>query len=387
MSKQKDAPKGRGKEPSQLTKFRLFSNTGGRCQFSGCNKKLFIDNVTLKALNNTNIAHIVASSPEGPRGNENSYNLSDKLENLMLMCQEHHKLIDEYPEKFTIEKLCEMKNKQEKEVEKLLDEMNYPETEIIIFESLIKNKHDVRLNIEQAVEAIHTQGKKPASRQGIPIRIECTDNYISERYWKNVEKQLEDKVRYLIETLYHYDHDLMLSVFPLASIPLIIKLGNILGDKKIIDIYQKTRIPDTWIWQSTEPTNKFVIEKTIVGNNGNKVALILSLTTEIDLERVTTVLNDVDIIYHLKAERNDVDCIKSLDDLRNFWQKFQVICDQIKNEDKIEEVSIFPAVPVSAAFEIGRRHMLGVHPVMSIYDEDNGFFKTITIGGIKSINE
>ena len=53
--------KKRGKGPSELTKMMLIANAGGRCQFSGCNKQLFIDNITMKELNNTNIAHIVAS--------------------------------------------------------------------------------------------------------------------------------------------------------------------------------------------------------------------------------------------------------------------------------------------------------------------------------------
>ena len=45
------------------------------------------------------------------------------------------------------------------------------------------------------------------------------------------------------------------------------------------------------------------------------------------------------------------------------------------------EVAVFPAVPVSAAFEIGRRHMPAVHPILHIYDDYDGFFEALTIGG------
>ena len=38
-------------------------------------------------------------------------------------------------------------------------------------------------------------------------------------------------------------------------------------------------------------------------------------------------------------------------------------------------------MPVSAAFELGRRHMPAVHPILEIYDDDDGFFKTLEIGG------
>lgn len=383
MSENKKLLKGRGKDPNFLTKLILCARAGGRCQFEGCNEKLFIEGLTLRELNKSNIAHIVAASPDGPRGSEDSYELSDKIDNLMLMCQEHHKLIDDYPEQYTVAKLIEMKKYQEERVERILDAMNYPEAEIVMFEALIKNKVDVKIDFKQAVDANRSEGNNPASGHGILIRVECTSDYRSKEYWKNVVKQLEDKVRYQIEFLYQYNHDLKIAVFPLAPIPLIIKLGNLLGDKKIIDIFQKTRVPDTWKWQSKELTNEFQTEKIII-RKGKNVALILSLTAEINFSRIRSVF-DVDIIYHLKAKRNGVDCIKSLDDLKRFWQEFQVICDRIKNEDSVEEISLFPSIPVSAAFEIGRRYMPGIYPRINIYDDDNGFFKTIIIGG--NINE
>lgn len=65
------------------------------CQFQGCNKRLFYDNISLSEFNNSFVAHIVPASPDGPRGdNIKSYILSDKIENLMLMCSDHHSLID-----------------------------------------------------------------------------------------------------------------------------------------------------------------------------------------------------------------------------------------------------------------------------------------------------
>lgn len=374
--------KKRGKGPSELTKMMLIANAGGRCQFSGCNKQLFIDNITMKELNNTNIAHIVASSSDGPRGAENSSEeLSNKLENLMLMCQEHHKLIDERHTEYTVEKLQEMKKVQEEEVKKLLDEMHYPETKIVIFESPIKNKTQVKVDFKKACEAIRESKKKADSKYPLTINLECKEyDYNSDEFWKSIEEKLKRIFDNRIEEVYIDYPSSVLSIFPLAPIPLIAKLGNLLGDKKSIDIYQKTREPDTWKWLAEEKTNNFIVKKEKIGN-GKKIAIVLSLTTEINFERVTSVLEDVGIIYHLKAEKNNTDCIKSLEDLKNFWQNFQNICDQIKNVDKEKEAFLFPIIPVSAAFEIGRRHMKGAHPIIHIYEENDGFFKTITIGG------
>lgn len=379
MAKNKKSSTNRGKDPSQLTKLMLCANAGGRCQFEGCNKKLFVDGVTLSEVNNSNIAHIVASSPDGPRGNEDSYKLSDKLENLMLMCQEHHKLIDDNPEQYTVQNLQNMKHQQEQKIEYILDGMDYPESEIIIFESPIKNITDVKVNYKQAVEAIRSECNNPASKHGTIIRVQSFENYRRSSYWTNIERELKYQVEHQIESIYRYTHDLQLSIFPIAPIPLIIKLGNLLGDKRKIDIFQKTRTPDTWIWQSKELTNEFKVSKKSL-KQGCEVALIISLTAEIDISRIKNVI-DVDTIYIIKAERTGVDCIRSMLDLKAFGQKYQAVCDQIKNVDGCLEIKLFPAVPVSAAFEIGRRYMPEVFPKIHIFDECDGFFETITIGG------
>ena len=93
---------------------------------------------------------------------------------------------------------------------------------------------------------------------------------------------------------------------------------------------------------------------------------------------------DASVIYHIRAKHIGVDCISSTEDLKAFWEQYQTVCDRIKNEDHCNRASVFPAVPVSAAFEIGRRHMPGAHPILNIYEECDGFFKAVTIGGLNT---
>ena len=103
---------GRNKSPSENTVRILCGKAAGMCEFEGCNKRLFFDGVTLAKFNNAYVAHIVASSAEGSRGDKiKSPQLSDKLENLMLMCADHHKLIDTPktgPRDYPVERLKEM---------------------------------------------------------------------------------------------------------------------------------------------------------------------------------------------------------------------------------------------------------------------------------------
>jgi len=100
------------------------------------------------------------------------------------------------------------------------------------------------------------------------------------------------------------------------------------------------------------------------------------LTADINPKRVTDIV-DADVIYIISAERIGVDAISSIDDLSDFWHVYQTVCDEVKSKECAVEISVFPAIPVSAAFEIGRRYMPGIYPKLHIYDDYNGFCKAL----------
>ena len=370
---------GRGPKPSELTICMLCANAAGRCEFEGCNEYVFQDNLTLRKFNKSNVAHIVASSSEGPRGdNKRSYELSDKLSNLMLMCPEHHKLIDDSVNDYPEDKLIEMKMKHEERVRELCSLMCAEPSERVKFFVPIKNCSSTHIDDTQTAEAM-LPNKKPATQRGITISLSSDKEYKSNEYWNDLNRLLVNEYQRKVRNVLDYDSNTHFSVFPLAPIPLIIKLGYLFMDKTGVDIYQKFRQPDTWEWIAKDKTNSFSKEK-IKKHDGNKVALILSLTYEIGIDRIESVY-DADIIYIIRAKNQNVDCIKSLDDLSEFWHLYQEICDEARNIDHTDEICVFPAMPVSAAFEVGRRYMPNVYPKLCIFDECNGFVDTTIIIG------
>src|SRR5689334_8047754 len=80
--------------PIQI-RWQIWLQAGGRCEYRGCNEPLWKDNLTLAKMNKAYLAHIIADSPNGPRGDAI---LSEKLRaepsNVMLLCDTHHRLID-----------------------------------------------------------------------------------------------------------------------------------------------------------------------------------------------------------------------------------------------------------------------------------------------------
>jgi len=89
----------------------LWMKSGNLCAFESCRRPLAIE---VEQSGRTSIvsqeAHIVAETANGPRGDSlltlkerNSY------PNLMLLCLEHHKIVDDDPDTFTVDALLAMK--------------------------------------------------------------------------------------------------------------------------------------------------------------------------------------------------------------------------------------------------------------------------------------
>ena len=173
--------KGRGHAPSQLTLNMLFANAAGRCQFEGCNKSVLFDELTLKTYNKSNVAHIIASSPGGARGDEiRSHQLSDKLGNLMLMCPEHHKQIDDFAEDYPEDRLLEMKSKHERAIADQCDMIYKEPSEVLMLSAPIKGRNHVTIDFNQCARAVMPE-KRVAVTHGRRIKIDLEGDYRSSR--------------------------------------------------------------------------------------------------------------------------------------------------------------------------------------------------------------
>ena len=104
----------------------LWGKSGGVCSFPDCDEKLtYEDKSDEIRITTGEIAHIIARSEGGPRG-ESDLNEEerDSYSNLILLCSKHHKLIDEAPEKYSVEKLHQFKRNHELWVEESLSDVD-----------------------------------------------------------------------------------------------------------------------------------------------------------------------------------------------------------------------------------------------------------------------
>lgn len=104
----------------------LFGKSGNRCAFAGCQRLLTVEGNDLdRIVVLGEAAHIVAESPKGPRGDSPlSVDERNDYHNLVLLCSQHHQLIDAQPQTYTIERLQGMKAQHEQWVKESLGSGN-----------------------------------------------------------------------------------------------------------------------------------------------------------------------------------------------------------------------------------------------------------------------
>lgn len=95
---------------------KLYGLSAGLCNICKCN--LVEDNVVIGEM-----AHIIARSPKGPRG-DNNKSQNNTYDNLILLCPNHHKIVDTEPEKYPAGLLRDIKNKHESFIKNRLSNKN-----------------------------------------------------------------------------------------------------------------------------------------------------------------------------------------------------------------------------------------------------------------------
>ena len=373
--------KGRQGEASPHTIRTLWGKAAGRCEYEGCNKLLYQDEVTSENINRAFVAHIVAASPGGERGDkEQSALLFDDIDNLMLLCHEHHRLIDhERAESHGVDRLRAMKKKHEDRI-KTLTEIDSSMKSIPITYGANIGKQRVVISKKELAEAM-VPDNYPS---GILINLEHRDSSIYDSkaiYWETEVEQLNQKFLESIRPLVGTEDVDCFSVFALAPQPLLVKLGSMLSDLNKVKVYQKHREPDTWKWQSVIKPNPMKIMRP--EDTSKTPVLIFSLSANAISARVKKRFGDEASIWEVTAEDPNNDMLRSADQLAEFRTLAREVLADINASSQAESIKVFMAMPAACAVELGRVWMPKADKKLVLFDKNNAVdvddIETITI--------
>lgn len=381
------APKLRPTDPQVI---ELWVRAGGRCEFHGCNDFLLQDQLSTNNAKLADIAHIVARSRQGPRGDDPlPIAQRNRIENLFLACTKHHRMIDSKAlvEKYPKEVLLQYKQAHEERIRFVTNLGDEHESTVLRLMGKIRG-HSVSISSEEIREAMFTSaGRYPRYLGGenhIEMNLTALSEKLRDRYWEAGIERINDIVERILAPAIEKGEIRHLSVFAMAQIPFLIHLGYILGDKIPIEIYQKHRAgTEGWFWRTNESAHRFIYKKERNGQDSSLVALTLSVSGEISTAHLPAIISDSFSIYSLSpdAVKPDRTILNSKDTLEEFRLTYAKLLREIEaSHPNAKAVHIFPAVPISAALVLGREILKNVTPSLIVYDIGiDGFQKAIEI--------
>jgi hypothetical protein len=229
--------------------------------------------------------------------------------------------------------------------------------------------HESPIAYEQISSAMLPDRYPVEGRHTIDIELRGSDHQDHEdEYWtvqiENLQRQFERKLRTRIES-----RDVRhLSVFALAPQPLLIKLGHLLGDITPATVYQLHREPVGWKWPADGRETAFRMRRAQV--QSGSIALVLALSATIADDRIAAVLGDQVNIWAIEAVEPHNDLLKRSLDLSEFRRLVRTTFNAIKAaHGENATIHVFPALPVSAAVEVGRVWMPKADLPLLVYDQ------------------
>lgn len=260
----------------------LWTRSAGRCQFDGCNRILYKSPITQERVNISERAHIYSFSENGPRGwgpfITNKRKLND-LPNLMLVCHDCHKTIDQDKEgeRYSADLLIKWKRQHEKRVEIVTGICPNKKSHVVLYGAKI-GEENFTLCPVTAIEAMFPEWY-PAEEMPINLSMSCTHEDCSKTYWRTEAEHLQTAFDRQIRPRIEESGSCHFSLFSLAPQPLLILLGTLLTDKIPVEVFQLHREPKTWKWQSHPDGFDFKVNYPT--NTKHDPVLILSLSDRI----------------------------------------------------------------------------------------------------------
>jgi len=352
------------REIKPATERMLWGVSAGICEFSGCTNKLYSHHVTKEKVNLAEKAHIYAFSAGGKRPSLLRFTTKiNDIDNLMLVCDRCHKLIDAEDTDYTAEQLFAMKNEHEQRIANIATIKPDLQSEIVIFNANIANRA-IKIADYTAKSAIIPE-HYPAREMPINLSPDLSlydseDNYWSimathlERQWLQYEPMIRDK---------------HISLFAVAPQPLLFKLGTLINRNYNVDVRQSQGSIDNWMWRCEKQTAKIETEIVEAEDSFAEPIITLELTAKLSKDELRKEFGK-GTIYRITSDSCSPEIIKSWRDLRAVINEYRSALNTIRKVyGKDVKIKMVPIAPVSVSIEAGRQTMKG-DPQITIYDRN-----------------
>lgn len=353
------------REIKPVTERMLWGVSAGICEFSGCCNLLYSHHITKEKVNLSEKAHIYAFSPGGKRPSllRFSPKIND-IDNLMLVCERCHKLIDSEDTDYTAERLFEMKKEHEERVRIIASIKPDLQSEIVIYNANIADS-TIRISDFAAKSAI-IPDHYPARENPISLSPDLSLFDNEESYWSVMETHLERQWAQYSSVF----RDKHISLFAVAPQPLLFKLGSLINRNYSVNVMQSQGSIDNWKWRCDKQTAKIETQRIDAKDPGAEPIITFELTAKLSLDELQKEIGE-GTIYRITTPNCGSEIIKSWRDLRAVIDEYRKVLNQIRETNsQVSKVKLVPIAPCSVSIEAGRQTMKG-DPAIMLYDRNH----------------
>lgn len=365
---------------NEQVRMKLWAVSGGRCEI--CNRLVYSDTHYGVDGNFGELAHIHAVSPNGPR---HKYGMTcdekNDIAKLMLLCEEHHHLIDTNPENYPDDFLVRKKLQHEERIRALTEISDEQSCRIVTYFSNIDNA-EVFTSESLLKGAAHLAGYYPKQDPIIKLHKDTNNRYIPARSaFENKALELEYQFNNWFDSIVKEKDTVAL--FALAPQPLLFKLGTLLNDQYNVKVFQRHRTGHMWAWiDRCEPID-YQFNLTRVSGSGI-VALVIDLSAPITDERIVSSIGDA-TIYHITIPEPCRGFVKTEAVQDAFVSVYRTAMEKVKNDNPgCLRLNVFMAMPNSLVIRAGMDYMPKADLPITLFDLANlsdGFFEALNVGG------
>ena len=353
-----------------LTALRLWATAGGRCTFPGCNEWILQDNLTLRDAKLGHIAHIVGAEENGPRG-KHPMPLVERndFRNLTLMCFKHHELIDDAEDAYPVDMLQRWKCDHESRIRRLTGIQSECKTTVLRMTAMIGDRKPT-IPFEQICAAI--EPRYPADECGIEIDRTQLPEPQHPDYWALGARLIDERIAATARPVMAGTPISHLSAFALAPIPFLVHLGATLGSLAQVDLFQRHRDSNDWLWKpEPDPGSALgfsIGRPTVLGSRD--VLLSISMSGKIHADDLPAELRDLPV-YEINPTGRAADptILRTQRELQQFRRTYAEVIATVRRENPdINMIHLCAAVPAPVAVMCGIELLPKVHPTLAVYD-------------------
>lgn len=382
--------KGRHGDISNEVKAEVASLAAWRCQFEGCGENLRTHILPGTRGNFSYFAHIVASSPGGPRGSTVlSPQLVNEPTNILLLCDKCHRTIDRVaPHLYSRDRLQQMRERNLTNVERCLDSLRYPEARILVLGGNVQGQ-TAAFDEKLAQDAMWLR----------KLRSDCTrpdwfarnaghlgDSH-SSAFWSSLFALLKKDIPRLQAILDGTAQDsvqgMPLAVFPAPHTTSVLVLsGRLLGESRSIHLFQFHRdqvggtVGGQWAWLGEPPAKEKYKVKVLrpPQPRESEATLLVYLTDSIPPgELPSTLYVDEEWAFptiEVSVEHPSRRIIAHPEDLELFGLAIDDALQKLQDQWRASKVHLLVIAPITACVRIGQKMQARCQPSFVLYERD-----------------